>query len=148
MEKKLREMLEDLGDYDSIEAIELDEILEGSIEMYKDGPEFILCQICRYSDGKRCLKEESMANASNPGDELYLNVCKGFSSVPVPISPAKFKKLMIQIRDANPPEPDAGFDPYLVQRYNMDHLMAQVLMQLGYGDGVKIFLEKSYECPF
>ena len=148
MDKKLRDMLSDLHENDRIIVEETSEVLSDSMDT-KDGPEFIICKMCRHNRGGGCTCEESMANIANPSDGLYFNVCRGFSSDKAPISPAKFRKLMLEIRATLAPEPgESAQQAYALQRYNMEHLMAQVLIQLGYGEGAKIFLDSGFELPF
>lgn len=148
METNYRHILEDLKDVDRINVEEMGEVLSDSMEV-KDGPEYIICKMCRHNRGGGCKSENSMCNTINPSDGLYFNVCRGFSSEKVPISPGKFKKLMIEIREGLCPEPGTSpQEAYSLQRYNMEHLMAQMLIQLGYGDGVKIFLNSGFELPF
>ena len=148
MEKTLRNILSDLNDNDRIEVEELGEVLADSMDV-KDGPEYIICDICRHNRGGGCTCENSMANVVNPSDGLYFNICKGFSSERAPITPAKFKKLMLKIKhDISPTPSDDASEAYALQRYNMEHLMAQVLIQLGYEEGAKIFLDSGFELPF
>ena len=148
LEKELKNALSDLHDDDRISLEELGESLSEKMEA-KDGPEYIICKMCRHNRGGGCKSENSMANTMSPSDGLYFNVCRGFSSEKVPISPAKFKKMMIEIREGICPEPGSSpEESYSLERYNMEHLMAQMLIQLGYGDGVKIFLDRGFETPF
>lgn len=151
LDRKLREDLTDLKDSDAIDLVEVSENLYDMMNAHADcdGSEFIICKICRHNRGGKCLCEYSMANIANPSDGLYFNICRGFSSERAPISPAKFKKLMTEIKESIVPEPDAdASEAYSLQRYNMEHLMAQILIQLGYGEGAKVFLDSGFELPF
>ena len=144
MDRNYRNILEDLHDEDQINLTEQAEALDDV--MPKEGAEFILCDMCRHNRGGKCRNEASMANQEVPVDGLYFGICKGFSSEPVPISPAKFKKLMQEVKKRIVPEPSFNAaTAYELRRYNMEHLMAQMLMQLGYGEGAKVFLNESYE---
>lgn len=114
-----------------------------------DGPEFIICKICRYNQHGKCLKEESMANSMNPSDELYFGICKGFKAVPYPISPTEFAQLMKDYISTTVDEPygeDRSFDDLL--RYQLEFVMCETLIMLGYDEGVKLFRDKNFELPF
>lgn len=148
LDKNYRNILTDLHEDDRIIVEETGEVLSDVMDT-KDGPEFIICKMCRHNRGGGCRCEESMANIANPSDGLYFNICRGFSSDKCPISPAKFRKLMLEIRNSIVPEPGvSATEAYGLQRYNMEHLMAQMLIQLGYGEGAKVFLDSGFELPF
>ena len=117
-----------------------------------DGPEFVLCDICRFnkhnSDGERvCLKKNSAAD-ENP-TEMYLDICKQFRGPSTPIEPWKFAELMKNMVTATPAEPGITYaDSVSERRYNMEYLMCVMLEMLGYGEGAKIFLDQGFELPF
>lgn len=119
---------------------------------YGDGPEFVLCDICRFnkinSDGERtCLKNGSAAD-EHP-TEMYLDICKRFKGPTEPIEPWKFAQLMKNMKDATPAEPGINYlDSVSERRYNMEYLMCVMLEMLGYGEGAQIFLDESFEIPF
>lgn len=113
--------------------------------MLGDGPEFILCDICRFNRNGTCLKKGSAAD-DNP-TELYFNICKCFRSPVEPISPYEFAELMKKAKKMviDDPEPYTCVE---TRRYTMEYIMCIMLEMLGYGEGAQVFLDESFELPF
>lgn len=110
----------------------------------RDGAEFILCEMCRYNHGDGCSKENYLGSCTIPED--FYHVCQGFKSLPVAISPSKFTELMKAFISVNMEPGDIGLgDSRDELRFQLEFLMCEMLNQLGYGEGARIFQELHFE---
>lgn len=118
-----------------------------------DKPEFILCDICRFWQHGRCIKKNSLINTARPSDGDFLGglygICKEFKGPSTPIPPLKFAELMKKYISLTYVERDSeemrGDD---ILRYRLEFLMCEMLKELGYGDGAKVFINVGFDCPF
>ena len=115
--------------------------------------EFVLCDICRFHQYGECQKKESLLNSTYPSEwdclgGLY-GICSSFKGPSVAIQPDKFAELMKKYVNKTTLEPDMGLmkgDDVL--RFRLEFLMCEMLTELGYGDGAKIFKDIGFETPF
>lgn len=109
----------------------------------RDGAEFILCEMCRYNHGDGCSKENYLGSCEIPED--FYHVCQGFNSLPVPISATKFEDLMKAfVLSAMDPK-QITIENKDELRFQLEFLMCEMLKQLGYGDGARIFESLHFE---
>lgn len=127
---------------------------KGYRDVYEaDDAEFVLCSACRFWQYGRCSKKESIMNSAHPSDGDFLGglygICREFKGPSTPMPPSKFADMMkryVSLSCPNPYESDSSTDDIL--RFRLEFLMCEVLKELGYEDGAKVFMDVGFDVPF